>query len=173
MIQLDTERLQLRPLEPCDRDHFHATNVSDSVKAYLWDNETIPLDLSREILETSVARFANEGWGLWKLLTRTDQRYIGYAGLWPFFEEPQPQLLYALEQSFAGSGYATEAAHAIVRYAFQELGYSYLTAAIDVGNDASVAVCLRLGFELEEQREQDGKPTLFFRLENHPTPSTT
>lgn len=172
MIHLETERLLLSPLEPSDRDRFYATNVSESVKTYLWDKQTIPFDLNTEIVATSTARFKEEGWGLWKLLTRDNQSYVGYAGLWPFFDESQPQLLYALDRSFEGRGYATEAAERIIRYAFQGLGFTYLTAAVDVGNDASVAVCLRLGFELEAQREQDGKPTLFFRLDRQGTPAT-
>ncbi len=166
MTNLYTERLQLCPLSSSDEDCFHQTNVSDSVRAHLWDGETIPLDLTRELLEKNTASFSREAWGLWKLLTRVDERYIGYAGLWTFFDESLPQLLYALNQPFTGQGYATEAARAVVDYAFRDLHFSYLRAAIDVGNDASVAVCERLGFELEAQRDQDGKPTLFFRLAN-------
>ncbi len=167
MTQLSTERLQLRPLTPADEQCFHATNVSESVKAFLWDNETIPVDTTRELLRTSAAHFDRDGWGLWKLLTRGEQRYIGYAGLWYFFDEPQPQLLYALDPAFTGQGFATEAARAVIDYAFRDLHFTYLRAAIDVGNDASVGVCERLGFALEAQRDQDGKPTLFYRLE-HP-----
>lgn len=171
MTTLDTERLQLFPLSSADEPCFHQTNVSDSVRAYLWDNEIIPLDVTREILQTSAACFSREGWGLWKLLIRADRSYIGYAGLWSFFDESQPQLLYALDQPFTGQGYATEAAQAVVDYAFRDLGFSYLRAAIDLGNDASVAVCKRLGFELEAQRDQDSKPTLFYQLENRATAS--
>ena len=172
MTYLYTERLQLCPLSAPDESLFHQTNVSRSVRTYLWDNETIPLEVTREILQKSAACFSREGWGLWKVLTRADERYIGYAGLWTFFDEPQPQLLYALDSPFTGQGYATESARAVVNYAFRALNFNYLRAAIDVGNNASVNVCERLGFELEAQRDQDGKPTLFYRLDNRAVSST-
>ena len=162
-VQLATRRLRLEPLSGADLDLFHDTNTDAFVRRFLWDNETIPESVSRDLLEAVQLHFAHDGWGLWKLIARDDCRYLGYAGLWTFFDEPQPQLLYALHEQHAGHGYATEAAGAVLEYALGELGFSYLLASMDEANTASARVCERLAMERIEQRLMDGKPTLFYR----------
>jgi len=49
--------------------------------------------------------------------------------LWYFFDEKQPQLVYALLPE-ATKGYATEA-NQNIEYCFNELGYQYLLASCD------------------------------------------
>ena len=56
---------------------------------------------------------------------------IGYTGLWYFFNEKQPQLIYALLKQFTKRGYALEASKAIIQYSFNTLGFQYLIAATD------------------------------------------
>lgn len=91
---------------------------------------------------------------------------MGYAGLWYFFEEPQPQLIYALLEQFTRRGYAREAGTSIIQYAFEKLGFEYLTAATDEPHNASKKVMLSLGMEFVEKRIENNKPTLFYRIEN-------
>lgn len=50
---------------------------------------------------------------------------------------------------FQGLGYATEAASVVLHRAFAELGLHRVTAEIDPRNDASIALCLRLGMREE------------------------
>ena len=50
---------------------------------------------------------------------------------------------------FRGRGYATEAASAVLRRAFAELGLHRVVAELDPRNDASIALCRRLGMREE------------------------
>jgi ribosomal-protein-alanine N-acetyltransferase len=59
--------------------------------------------------------------------------YLGYGGV----------------AGFAGRGYLTEAMHLVLREAFTNLGLHRLEANIQPGNDASIALARRCGFELE------------------------
>jgi ribosomal-protein-alanine N-acetyltransferase len=86
-------------------------------------------------------------------------------GLWHFFDERQPQLLYALLPDFTGRGYAAEGARRIVEYAFAELGLDYLDASCDVPNAASQRTAERLGMKKYKEEVKNGLPTLFYRLE--------
>ena len=142
---------------------FHACNTNPFVRSFLWDDQEIPLSTSQEILEEVERRFSDSKWGLWKISKIGENTYLGYVGLLAFFEEKQPQLLYALRPEHAGRGFATEAAAKIIEYAFVELGFSYLLASMDEENRKSVAVCTRLGMSFVEQLERDGKPTLFYK----------
>ena len=102
---------------------------------------------------------------MWKITTKTTGDFVGYAGLWFFFEEAQPQLIYALNETSAGNGYATEAARLIIQYAFEQLKFDYLLAATDAPHLASQAVATRLGMKKTSTESKDGKATIFFRLE--------
>lgn len=162
---LQTERLSLVPLGANDLDSFHKTNTNSFVRKYLWDDNEIPESVSSDILKEVEVRFENDNWGLWKILNAENEAYMGYVGFWFFFEEKLPQLLYALLPEYAGKGYATEAAKEMIRYAFEELNFEYLIASMDKPNVDSVKVCERLNMQLIEEKEVEGKPTLFYRLD--------
>ena len=164
-LEQETARLRLSPLSTADLPLFHETNTDAFVRRYLWDDEVISEERSRAVLEGVEETFAKEGWGLWKLLTRDEGAYLGYAGLWRFYDETRPQLLYALHEPFTGRGYASEAATGIVWYAFDRLDYPYIIASVDTPNRRSIAVCERLGFRQVEERLIEGRPTRFYRLD--------
>lgn len=54
-----------------------------------------------------------------------------------------------LSASARGKGYATEAAEIFLRIGFEELGLHRIAAELDPRNDASAAVCQRLGMHHE------------------------
>ncbi len=56
---------------------------------------------------------------------------------------------------FHGRGYATEAAEAILALAFGELGMHRVRAELDPLNDASIALCRRLGMREEAHYVKD------------------
>lgn len=163
-MQLHTQRLDLVPFSLQDLDLFHATNNHPFVRKHLWDDEILPVELSRDILNTVEGLFAEQRYGLWQIIERESGTFVGYTGLWTFFGEPQPQLLYALLPDYTGKGYATEAAGTVMHYAFEELKFSYLRAATDPPNEASGRVCLRLGMTFLGERNMDGKATNFYEV---------
>jgi len=57
---------------------------------------------------------------------KNENTYAGFAGLWSFFGEDQPQLLYALAPNEIKKGYAAEASKAVINYAFNKLKFKYL-----------------------------------------------
>ncbi len=60
-----------------------------------------------------------------------------------------------LHPDFTGRGYAAEAARATLALAFDTLGLHRVCAELDVRNDASVALCRRLGMREEAHYVQD------------------
>ncbi|MEO1049859.1 MAG: GNAT family N-acetyltransferase [Bacteroidota bacterium] len=164
--KMETERLLLVPLSEPDTDQLHEIFIDPFVRKYLWDDEVIAFDTTKEILHQNNEHFSNDGWGLWKLIRKEDNKTIGFAGLWIFFDENQPQLLYGLLPGFAAKGYATEASTAVIEYAFKKLSFPYLIAAMDEPHGDSIKVAERLNMHLVEKRIEDNKPTLFYRLDN-------
>jgi [ribosomal protein S5]-alanine N-acetyltransferase len=140
-VKLETERLILIPLELSDLHLMHATFTNYFVRKYLWDDEIITVDQTSDILELNESAFDKEGWGLWKVIVKNRQAFAGFAGLWKFFDERQPQLVFGLLPGNTGLGYATESSAAIVNYAFDQLGYIYIVASFDTFNSTSEKVC--------------------------------
>ena len=162
---LETDRLNLIPFETTDLDLLYQTLTNPFVRKYLMDDEIIPYEKAKEFILTNEQSFINSGWGLWKLLLKKEHVFAGIAGLWRFFGEEQPQLLYALLPNQIKKGYAAEASKAVINYAFNELNFKYITAACDTPNVASKKVCERLGMKEIDEKEINGKKTTFFKLD--------
>lgn len=79
------------------------------------------------------------------LITLRDKTVIGACGL--MVQEETPELGYWLGVPFWGKGYATEALHAVIDYAFTDLGHEALQAGARVTNPASRRVLEKCGFQ--------------------------
>ena len=79
------------------------------------------------------------------LVTLRDRTVIGACGI--MFHEETPELGYWLGVPHWGKGYATEALHAVIDYAFTDLGHEALQAGARVTNPASRRVLEKCGFQ--------------------------
>ncbi len=162
---LTTTRLSLVPSGTEDQSIFQELNTDPFICKYMWDGRPIDMDTAKEVISANKKLFDDYGYGIWKVFLRSNQELIGYTGLWYFFDEPQPQLIYALLESHTNQGLATEAAKAIIDHAFSNLGFDYLIAATDKPHTASQKVATRLGMKFVEERLENEKPTLFYRID--------
>jgi ribosomal-protein-alanine N-acetyltransferase len=159
-----TERLNLVPFNENDIILFYDLNTNLFIRKYLWDDEVIEMGTAKEIIEKNKQHFIEDKFGIWKIQLKTSNEVIGYAGLWYFFEDSQPQLIYAILERYTKYGYATEASQAVVDYAFNRLNFEYLIAATDEPHIASQQVAKRLGMSLVDQSTVNGKQTMFYRI---------
>lgn len=162
---LSSQRLNFIPFALSDTDLFHDINTQSFVRQYLWDDQQIAQTTAAEIIQANEQLFKEHAYGLWKIIQKEKQKIIGYAGLWHFFDEAQPQLLYVLLESYTKQGYATEAARAVIDYAFNSLDFTYLIASMDKPNTASQQLAQRLGMQFFEGKVENGKETLFYRID--------
>ena len=79
------------------------------------------------------------------LITLPDTTVIGACGI--MTQESAPELGYWLGVEHWGKGYATEALHAVIDYAFTDLGHDALQAGARVTNPASRRVLEKCGFQ--------------------------
>jgi len=79
------------------------------------------------------------------LITLRDDTIIGACGF--IAQEQTPELGYWLGAPYWGNGYATEAMHAVIDYAFTDLGHEALQAGSRVTNPASRRVLEKCGFQ--------------------------
>jgi ribosomal-protein-alanine N-acetyltransferase len=156
-----TERLTLWPFAPEDVGELHALFTDPDVRRYLLDDLCVSREWVEEEVARSQARFAAGDCGLWKLMEHGRTELVGFVGFRPFFDPPELQLLYGLQPSRWGRGYATEAAAAALDYAFGVLGLDDIRAASDSPNTASIAVLRRLGMQQRPAGDEFTR-TVFF-----------
>jgi ribosomal-protein-alanine N-acetyltransferase len=163
-FHLSTQRLYLAPAGALDLAVLHTLFTDASVRRYLFDEAIIPFTQTEEILQTSLNTFTEARYGLWMVYPKGLPDVAGIVGLYSFFAEPQPQLLYALLPQYQRQGFATEASGHIAQYVFDVLGYPYLDASCNLPNVASVRVMERLGMGRLKEERTDGKALVWYRL---------
>ncbi|WGV27734.1 GNAT family N-acetyltransferase [Halotia branconii] len=155
----------MKPILESELSTLHMILTDSYVRKYLCDDKIFSLQQVEEMLKQSRIYFEEERFGLWFININSESEVIGFVGLWYFFDEEQPQLIYALLPKALKKGYATEAATKILEYCFDELGYEYLVASCDRSNLESQKVAEKLGMKKIEEKIVNGNPILFFKLE--------
>jgi RimJ/RimL family protein N-acetyltransferase len=97
--------------------------------------------LLREIATQQVA-----GVQYWPIFLLASGEHLGCAGLRPRPAEGVYEFGVHLRPMYWGRGYATEAGHAVLRYAFERLGAKAVFAGHHPRNDASRRMLAALGF---------------------------
>lgn len=145
-----------------DAEALHALWTTPGVRHYLWDGEIIPRERTDEAIATSDDLFERHDLGLWLLRERIDHSLVGFAGMWPFRESHEFELLYGVAEARWGRGYGVEAALAVIEHCFQTLDLPSIKASTDAANAASVRVLEKLGFAQTRRETINGLDTVFF-----------
>ena len=95
------------------------------------------------------AQFKGRGWSNWAAEVRSTGEFIGFVGLSvpvrQFSFSPCVEIGWRLARAHWGRGFATEAARAALRVAFEELGLKEIVSFTSVLNVRSRAVMERIG----------------------------
>ena len=150
---LATGRLILRPPTVADADDLLAAVTASYAELHRWmewARGPYDIDQARQFCAAARAAF-DEGRDFNALLTLAeDDTVIGTAAILLRDEAvPAYEIGYWVHTAYTGCGYATEAAGAMTRLAFEEGAGKRVEARIDERNGRSAAVVERLGYELE------------------------
>ena len=146
---IETPRLVIRPFTAEEREHLLALWLDPA-------NERVRGDSTPEQVRAWVA---GAPWGVWE---REGGELVGDCSLHFDTDFQDWELSYGFRRDRWGRGYATEAARACVRHAFEQLGIARIVADVDPANAASRRVLAKCGFERVRELE-DGR--LFYAVE--------
>ena len=153
---LETARLRLRPFREADRDAIFALQSNPRVLRY-WDAPpwTDRDQADRFLLECS--RMEQEGSGARLVVERAgDSAFLGWCALFKWNAEFRSAGIgYCLDEAAWGRGFATEAAGALLGWAFPTLDLNRVQAELDTRNPASARVLEKLGFLREGTLRED------------------
>ncbi|WP_338090760.1 GNAT family protein [Planosporangium thailandense] len=147
-----TERLLLRPLTVDDVDALLAYRSRPDVCRY------VPFEpMTREVIDQRLAtawantELTDEGQALTLgiQLAGTGDLVGDVVLFWHSREHGGGEIGWVVNPDFGGHGYATEAAHALLRLGFDELGLHRIIARIDERNEPSAKLAQRLGMRQE------------------------
>ena len=153
---LHTARLLLRPVTSADADALFAMHSSAYVLRY-WDAPPWSERARAERFITACQHMADEGSGARLVIDRvSDRTFIGWCSLTRWNPDYRSASMgYCLDDAAWGNGYATEAAHAVLQWAFDTLDLNRVQAETDTRNTASARVLEKLGFVREGTLRED------------------
>lgn len=150
MSFIDTGRLLVRKWElPRDLQDAHAI-YGDAETMRFIPCGALPIDSTERLLRRMIERDEQQGFGIWPVVHKAEQRVIGECGVTQIpGHEPDVEIAWIFNRDYHHCGYATEAARAVADFAFQELRMARLYALIDRFNAPSIAVANRLGMRYD------------------------
>lgn len=143
---LNTKRLRLRQWKDSDLAVFSKMNADPTVMKYF------PATLSKRDSNALAKRLKDlislQSWGFWAVEIKESGEFIGFTGLnKPTYDlpiTPCVEIGWRLATQYWGKGYATEAATAILAFAFDTLKLLEVYSFTSVINQPSIAVMERL-----------------------------
>ena len=153
---LRTDRLCLRPFADADAGALFALQSSAHVLRY-WDSPPWSEPSRARRFIAACRQMADDGSGARLAIERdTDGAFIGWCSLTRWNPEYlSASLTYCLNDTAWGQGYATEAARALLHWAFDTLDLNRVQAETDTRNLASARVLKKLGFVREGTLRED------------------
>ncbi len=153
---LRTARLRLRPFADTDAVALFALHTNAHVLRY-WDSSPWSDRARAGRFLATCRRLENEGTGARVAVERHgDGTFVGWCGLTRWNPDYRSAALgYCLDDAAWGQGYATEAARALLQWAFDTLSLNRVQAETDTRNAASARVLEKLGFVREGTLRED------------------
>ena len=164
--ELHTPRVYLRRWRLSDQTPFAALNADVRVMKYY--PKPLTQDESNALASQIQAHFEQFGFGLWAVEIPNVAPFAGFVGLAvPSFEAhftPCVEIGWRLAAEYWRNGYATEAARAVLAFAFEALELGQVVSFTTASNQRSRRVMERIGMDRNPADDFD-YPTL---PEGHP-----
>ena len=161
---LFTPRLDLRQRSAADLPALLEMGADPEVMQFIGDGRTREPETHRGELSEQNDKEFGEGLGYWSVYSKGGRdRFMGWVYLAPLPGYCDIELGYRFKREFWGKGYAAEACHACVEYAFGELGLPEVVAVAHPENTRSHKVLSKLGFTASGLRHAYGGTLPFYR----------
>lgn len=165
MLIATTPRLLIRQLDPNDLQalipilsdktvmEFSTTGPLSESKIQLWLNEII-------------SGYGQPGPSIYAIILKDENKLIGFCGINPtdLDGRTEIEILFRLAQNYWNQGYAFEATHAVIQYAFNTLAINEIIAVLDPRNQRSLNVIQKLQMSYEKDSVYKGFPVQVYRL---------
>ena len=166
MVQIcETERLIVRTLVLGDVPAL-TTILSDPEVMKYSIRGVCDEAATRKFVEWCLGCYASHGMGPWALIDKKDSTLIGFCGVGPekVAGVEEINLGYRLARDYWNQGLASEAARAVLNYAFGKRRLQSVVVIIEPEHLASLRVAEKVGFFSFDVLEFHGRPVRLYRL---------
>lgn len=162
--QIESERLLLRALDLKDADRI--TELLSDKSIYLMTSR-IPYPYTLDCAKEFISMLSeNDSEIVWGIVLKESQTFVGAIGLTIDSQNENAELGYWIGKKYWGKGYCTEAAKAVVKYAFEKFRLNKIYANHFLKNPASGRVLKKVGMTYEGRlRKHIKKDSEFIDLE--------
>jgi RimJ/RimL family protein N-acetyltransferase len=151
---IETQRLILRGPIPADADVWVTFITDPEFGRYVPRSKVTrtPQERAERIIGAYYRRWETQPLSAlgWAVTRKADGQFMGFCGVEELSGTNDGELDYYLGKPYWGQGFTTEAARAMVRFAFESTGWDRVVAAIVPANLASSRVVDHLGFVYEK-----------------------
>ena len=148
---LKTARLTLRKISFNDAEDMYTYASLNTVTRFLLWEPHLNIEETRGYIEYVNKRYKKGTYADWGISLNSENTFIGTVGFADInYEENIAEIGYVLNPSYHGKGYMTEAVSAVLKIAFEDIGFDKVVLRIIDENAASIRLALRLGFTLPE-----------------------
>lgn len=157
-----TPRLVLREVVPEDAPFVLSILNTPGWLRFIGDRNVHDIAAAEEYIRSRFQfSYKTYGYGIYAI-ELTDGTLIGLGGLVKREYLQHPDIGYALMPEFAGSGYAHEAATAVLQFAYDTLHHTMIHAIVTPDNDRSIHLLQKLGFSFDKEIMDGGSRLLLF-----------
>ena len=142
-IQLETERLLLRPPRREDFEAWSAFTGDEEAMRHLGGTQSPPL--AWRSLAAMAGSWQLQGYAMFMVMEKGSDDWVGRVGPWQPYGWPGTEVGWSIVRAHWGKGYAPEAATAAIDWAFDRLGWDEVIHTIAPDNHNSKAVAAKLG----------------------------
>lgn len=148
MTILTTARLRLEPMNDSHFDGLFRMNSQPEVMQYITGKPDTPED-TQSMIDRVKARWIEYGFSWWSFIELDSNEIIGAGCIQYLGRDPANPLEtgWRLRKESWNKGYASEAAQAMVAFAFENLNAESLCAVCHQDNQASSNVMKKLGMQ--------------------------
>lgn len=144
---IETENLLLRPIQITDTEEIHSYAGDPSIDMMMFLPKE-SLDETKQFVEYAIAQWEMDEPEDREYVITLNQKIIGGVNLERCDEENTYEIGWTINRNYRNNGYATEAANALILYAFNGLKAKRVQAHCDCRNIASEIVMKKIGMRL-------------------------
>ena len=147
-IEIETERLYLRPFRYSDDDDMLKHWISDpKIQSMISEPIYSTKEEVRELLDKYITSYQNDDYYRWAIVKKDSLDCIGQIAIYLVNEKNHwCEIEYCLGSQFHRNGFTTEATNAIMDFAFAKMNIHKMQVCHKEHNIASKGVILKCGF---------------------------
>lgn len=145
--ELETARLKLVEITLERKERYFEIMSLESVTRYYGMESLERIEQAEDIIKSFKTGFENNRSMRWGIVIKDTGAFIGTVGLNNMqIGNKKAEIGFEIHPDYWSSGYTSEAAQAVIRYAFEELHLFRMGAVTFLENKASIGLLEKMGF---------------------------